>query len=328
MKVAIEAAVYVLLLCLVLLGCRSAPPDFEPIIKPGGDGQDTCFCQSQIDSVTFVNIPVKSLPKPQFSDTLSGQVYATKISLLADSLPTETKFELSIDQGKNWTESNCFIVKDTMEVWGRLKCKDIVSPVSKVRVHTFYERVFVVGNSITGHGVAPELGWYGDWGMAASAKEMDYLSLLTKRLKLLNPKVEIRVSYDIGFERSYNNYDFTKLDDIAAWKPDLLIMRIGENTNMSYLNQFQDKYDQYILKVISQSETKVVCSTTFWRSTMEATYRIRNIAGLRVYKVAELEPLMNDTLYTARGLFKNQAVADHPGDKGMRAIADIIIGQL
>ena len=32
-------------------------------------------------------------------------------------------------------------------------------------------RVLFVGNSITRHGVKPDIGWHGDWGMAASSME-------------------------------------------------------------------------------------------------------------------------------------------------------------
>ncbi|WP_025761905.1 SGNH/GDSL hydrolase family protein [Dyadobacter tibetensis] len=317
-----------LALVLSFAGCREAPPGFAPGIVPPVEKLDTCMCSDKIDSITFVSTPVKELPAPKFSDTLKGYPFGTKIFLLADSLPKDTKFEISTSMGEKWTEANCLIVTDSVEAWGRLKCKNIISPVVKIKVHPYYERVVVVGNSITSHGPSAEMGWYGDWGMAASAKDKDYLSQVSQKLKMLNPNVQIRVNFDVGFETNYNSYDFEKLNDLANFAPDLVIMRIGENTNMKYLNDYQGKYDQYILKLISKSNAKVICSTTFWRSTIEATYRIRNIAQLRGYHVAELEPLSQDSIYTAKGLFSNSAVAGHPGDKGMKAIADIIIKEL
>ena len=39
-------------------------------------------------------------------------------------------------------------------------------------------RVTFVGNSITLHGVKPDIGWNNAWGMAASAKEKDYVHVL------------------------------------------------------------------------------------------------------------------------------------------------------
>ena len=45
------------------------------------------------------------------------------------------------------------------------------------------KRILFVGNSITRHGVAPWIGWNNDWGMAASAKEKDYVHLTASALQ-------------------------------------------------------------------------------------------------------------------------------------------------
>ncbi len=43
-------------------------------------------------------------------------------------------------------------------------------------------RVLFVGNSITLHGPRPQIGWTNNWGMAASARDKDYVHLLQKRI--------------------------------------------------------------------------------------------------------------------------------------------------
>ena len=44
-------------------------------------------------------------------------------------------------------------------------------------------KILFVGNSISRHAPKPDMGWYGDWGMAASEAEKDYLHLIVAKIK-------------------------------------------------------------------------------------------------------------------------------------------------
>ena len=65
--------------------------------------------------------------------------------------------------------------KNTVDSKGQLKETEIIKFDNPEGAG---KRVMFVGNSITLHGVKPEIGWHGAWGMAASSKENDYCHFL------------------------------------------------------------------------------------------------------------------------------------------------------
>ena len=54
-------------------------------------------------------------------------------------------------------------------------------------------RVLFVGNSITLHGPRPQIGWTNNWGMAATARDKDYVHLLQKKMILRQMENLIRL---------------------------------------------------------------------------------------------------------------------------------------
>lgn len=66
-------------------------------------------------------------------------------------------------------------------------------------------RVMLVGNSITLHGISEKIGWYGEWGMAASAKEKDYVHRLESAVLEKHPDTEFCVCQVASWERLYKD---------------------------------------------------------------------------------------------------------------------------
>ena len=298
---------------LTVCGHKNQPDPIDP------GNTDSCT------SVLSSGNKITSLSQPSFSVSSDTSLpFGSKVYLLADSISNAGTFEISLDSGKVWKLSKCVTLLNSGEIWGRLRYNKILSPIAKATYSIYYQRVEIIGNSITGHGPAPELGWTGDWGMAASAAENDYVHIITRKLQKLNPLVEIKVIQAVDFEQSFWKYDFTKLKSYADFQPDLVIMRIAENTNLDYINSYENSYDQYITQLTSKTTAKVICTTSFWSSHEEVSNRIRNVAGKKGYIIADLKPYSTDKSYTAYKSFSNVAVGIHPSDKGMLAIADCI----
>ncbi|REA64100.1 hypothetical protein DSL64_00655 [Dyadobacter luteus] len=294
--------------------CRNEP-------HPVQMGVDTCTSVALSDPGIFIS----KMPQPSFS-LASGKVpYGSKIVLHADSLPAPGIYEISVDEGKNWKAAECFAVTDTMNVWGRTRYKNILSPVSKASFTIFYQRVLIVGNSITLHGPLPDRGWFGNWGMAASAPDKDYVYQISAKLKALNPAVDIRLLIAVDFEQNYRTYDYAAVKPFTDFAPDLIVMRIAENTKMTTINDYENRYDRLITELrLKNASSKVICTTSFWANMEEASYRIRNVARNRGYEIADFAEMFEDASLTAIDKFQERDIGIHPSDKGMKAIADNI----
>lgn len=72
------------------------------------------------------------------------------------------------------------------------------------------KRILFVGNSITRHGVAPWIGWNNDWGMAASAKERDYVHLTASALKKRWGACDFCITQAADWERNYTDPELLK----------------------------------------------------------------------------------------------------------------------
>lgn len=182
--------------------------------------------------------------------------------------------------------------------------------------------VLILGNSITFSSADSKVGWLGNWGMAASAPELDYVHLLTANFKRLNPKCIVTARNISRFEREYKTYNYQKdFKEFQDLHPDLIILRIGENVEQIGLNksEFEEKYVQ-LLTFLKQNNAnvKILAAGSFWGN--DPVDKIMNDHS----KFVPLKNLSYDQTYKAKGLFDNYGVSEHPSDSGMKAVAEII----
>ena len=185
-------------------------------------------------------------------------------------------------------------------------------------------KVLVVGNSITLHSPKPEIGWTGDFGMAASCKKADFVHRL---YALCSEKKETQMCIlQASVFEKYYFLDFIfdeyrKAKDFAA---DCVIFRISENVapDPERSDIFLKRYKQ-LVQYVSRESTKLIFTTGFWKNGF-ADPLIRETAQEFKAELVELGDLGENSSMRADGLFEHKGVAMHPSDKGMEVIAERI----
>lgn len=204
-------------------------------------------------------------------------------------------------------------------------------------------KLLVYGNSIARHGVATNIGWSYNWGMAASAEDKDYAHRLQYYMnsKFGTNSTSLTVGTSIAsFEWAIPADDATKnysetlaayMSEIELVQPDIISLQMGENVST---NPNVATYKNAVKQFIDGAREKcpnvvIVLCTPFWGGA----YKITAMTELSEEYGAGLANLhkLNSREYMA---WDNQALADaidgvknHPGDKGMDTIAKYIFDQ-
>lgn len=198
-----------------------------------------------------------------------------------------------------------------------------------------YRKVLFLGNSITKHGPKADIDWSGNWGMAASAESNDYVHLVTKALgEKPGPKPEVMVKNIADFERGYAGYDVAgKMKEAFEFGADLVIVAIGENVPALKSGEdkakFKNSVDQLLKGLTARKQATLVVRSCFWANQAKdevLQQACREAGGIFV----DIGSLSKDEGNYARSErpIKNAGVANHPGDRGMQAIADALVKAL
>ena len=193
-------------------------------------------------------------------------------------------------------------------------------------------RILFLGNSITLHGPSAEIGWSGNWGMAASAEDKDYVHLVTRALAQHTgsaPQIMVRNIAD--FERNFATYDVDlHMKDLFGFDPDLVVLAIGENVPALGSEEAKAQFKAGVMNLLRCALAKrhplVVVRSCFWEDAAkdQALRQACQEAGAIFVNAG---PLGREAANAARSerSFAHAGVAGHPGDQGMKALADAIV---
>ena len=181
-------------------------------------------------------------------------------------------------------------------------------------------KVLIVGNSVLKHAPASNIGWNGDWGMAASAPEKDFLNVYNRLLQVSDKYNYVDVSSKniAGWENDFS-FNLNEFVDLTSKNYDVLIVRLGEN--VSNTAEYQAALNKMINLFKSQN-TKVIITGTVWEDPVKEGIH-KKVALENGYTYIPFESFRINLKNYALGLFENVGVANHPSDLGMQ-----IIGQL
>jgi len=209
-----------------------------------------------------------------------------------------------------------------------------LSQDGKLRTDVDASRVVFLGNSITRHGPAPNIGWNDDWGMAASARDKDYVHLVAAGLARLARKApEIRFANIADFERNLATFDLdAKLKAELDFKQTLVVVAIGENVASLQTDDAKAQFKSSLGRLLGKfkgGSTTLLVRSCFWADPAKdgiLRQACQDAGGI----FADIGALGKDETNYARAerKFEHAGVAAHPGDKGMKAIADAILAAL
>jgi hypothetical protein len=202
----------------------------------------------------------------------------------------------------------------------------------KLRPEIQVDRVLFLGNSITRHGPAPKIGWTDDWGMAASAQDKDYVHLVAAGLaELAGKKPAVMMANIADFERTLGAYDVeAKLKAELAFKPTLAVVAIGENVAALQTEEakarFRASIDRLLASLKNAGGPSLIVRSCFWADPAKDGI-LRDACAAAGGTFVDIGALGKDESNYARSelKFEHAGVAAHPGDKGMKAIADAIL---
>lgn len=198
-----------------------------------------------------------------------------------------------------------------------------------------FGRILFLGNSITWHGPKKDIGWTGNWGMAASAEGKDFAHIVAKGLSKPEGEAPVILIRNISnFERDPGGYDAdARLADGLGFNPDLIILAVGENVqdlkSAESKTGFRDGLRKLLKRLMGDRRPRLVVRSCFWPNGAKDQI-LKQVCDEVGGTFVDIGHLSKDEANFARSerQFDHKGVAAHPGDRGMQAIAEAILEAL
>ena len=120
------------------------------------------------------------------------------------------------------------------------------------------------GNSITKHGITDF--WWGEWGMAATVKEKDYVHVLNGLLEeKYNNTIDFEPVNIAPWEGDSKTFDKEQINKYLDGTEDVVVIRIGENVGGNTLAAYKEELSALVKYMKSRSPNACyVITGNFW----------------------------------------------------------------
>ena len=191
------------------------------------------------------------------------------------------------------------------------------------------KRILFLGNSITLHGVLESIGWKVRWGMAASAKEKDYVHRVVAGLSEKYEDMPVCICQVANWESYYKEGEkqLHLYQSGVDFDADIVVCKFIENCKVDDFDAevFEKQY-KLMVDSMTKNASTVVYLGGFWAHPGNAI--IEKIAAERGCKYIPIDDLGSRDDMKAFDTFGDLPPSGHPGDKGMEEIANRILNAI
>ena len=212
-------------------------------------------------------------------------------------------------------------------------------------VPTIPKKAIIMGNSLV-------LGMFNAYGMCASASDKDYFHYVTEEIKKYNPDCQCIRMHGSGFEQSPGDEGYSKwmydepnvgtgIPTYLSFTPDvdLIIIQLTDNVNTDEkVVDFNARIDKFLDSIRTMCPKARIIWVHGWYNDQRTAEKLtevceaRNIARINIKYLCTIPNQARHQKYAKRPDGTVTEIPDrwisHPGDIGMKKIADRIISVL
>lgn len=187
-----------------------------------------------------------------------------------------------------------------------------------------WPRVMFLGNSVTLHAPKADIGWYGNWGMAASCRENDYVHQVMTALQTRYPHAAFCIAQGSVWETTLAQCAYAaQFSQAKAFAADVIVSTLEANIPVDTFDAKLfccelGRLHRYLAR--EDGSTRLIVASSMCRIP-EKDAAIAAYAAEAHARYVPVGDIFADPENLAIGLFEHEGIQNHPSDVGMKKLA-------